>query len=678
MPIGQIRIVDQAPIGPTAEQVYGQVGGTARELQKRYDQAQQAIANSMIAAGQQKFVDTRAREDYLNRQQQRFKEIAVAHRDDLSRALPDVQRAIAANAQDPYLNFNRYQVQQLQQENKLKDEYGPDAIVRSNVAGVRLRDAIDPATGAVKDENLQLNLRADVQKASDYVRTGQEFVAAIKPDSFAGALRRNPDFKQFLERGDVTVLDDKKMLELVNTPEVYEGFVRSTTAGIDNRAQVRFDPRTGTNMFTGPATDPRFASGASQYLYGLIRQLKQQKRRVSTITDTDYLDRLRLARRKAEEREAGVRGITTQKITEITPETTKFEDAKSDMKFDEKGNLKAEVKPQFQAGMLPGMEFPDRTDDLVAQQTAQNQANRKMIDDLKTSYPELKDSTDKYVIELAADAEKNLRAQERLLLHPGSAYDQAVGPKLMNSLDQRKTVIETADGDIIELPRKHANEVYAALGFKSKQEFEAMNKNPKTFMSGMRLTAPAGSDLGSLPAKMTLMDESGKEVNMWVEQDDPVKEVAAHLDNVYQGIGKQSTITDMSPTPGKMYTTVISLSDSKDKTKRGFQPTTYEHSPAIYFDGQLYPTTGPNALSSSELQTKLNEIYSTAVRGARTQAQLEKNIAKLTNNSVSMKTHSQMVKESMGRVYDLGKDFVEQAVAQKSSYQLDKSPGQKR
>ena len=108
-----------------------------------------------------------------------------------------------------------------------------------------------------------------------YNQLGQ-FLTADAKDSLLKQYKNDPEVVGFLTSGRWEGISDAKLKKLVNDPAVQQAFkTQAATYAFDNRANMEYDPKTGTNIFTRQLSakdQQQFSSGVSKYLYGVLKQ----------------------------------------------------------------------------------------------------------------------------------------------------------------------------------------------------------------------------------------------------------------------------------------------------------------------------------------------------------------------------------------------------------------------
>ena len=243
--------------------------------QERFDKANEEIRLQKVATASNPYLDPIAREQALARMDENYKNLAQQYRGRLGDAMPQVLDTVYKNTADPWLNVNKQHLVQAAAEQKLVDQYGADAIRRSNVAKQSL---IDPTTGKLLSPQ-DARLTPNVVKAADYQQIANNLGQYLKADVKDRLLRKykgDSEVVGYLQSGRIEELSEDKLLKLVNDPAVQEVFASmASTYQFDNRANVGYDPATGLNMFTKPLSREeakKFNSPISKYVYGQLKQ----------------------------------------------------------------------------------------------------------------------------------------------------------------------------------------------------------------------------------------------------------------------------------------------------------------------------------------------------------------------------------------------------------------------
>ena len=263
--------------------------------QKYFDAANEKIAAQMDEAGKTSFLDPVAREKVLSDMNKSYQTFAEKYSGRLGENTPEVLRIISNNVSNPWFNLNKIQLAQAAEEQKLKELHGADAIVRSDVKNQKL---YDPTTGQWLQPQDQ-RLVPNVVKASDYQTIGLQlgqWLTADAKDSLLRQYKSDPEVVGFLRTGRWEGISDAKLKKLVNDPAVQQAFkTQAATYAFDNRANVEYDPKTGTNIFTRQLNEQdarQFSSGVSKYLYGVLKQKLFDRPSSNYIQDPDYERRL--------------------------------------------------------------------------------------------------------------------------------------------------------------------------------------------------------------------------------------------------------------------------------------------------------------------------------------------------------------------------------------------------
>ena len=263
--------------------------------QKYFDEANTKIAAQMDEAGKTSFLDPVAREKVLSDMNKSYQTLAEKYSGRLGENTPEVLRTISNNVSNPWFNLNTIQLTKAAEEQKLRDQYGAEAIVRSDVKNQKLYDPVTGQWMQPQDQRLVPN----VVKAADYQQIGLQlgqWLTADAKDSLLKQYKNDPEVVGFLTSGRWEGISDAKLKKLVNDPAVQQAFkTQAATYAFDNRANVEYDPKTGTNIFTRQLSakdQQQFSSGVSKYLYGVLKQKLFDRTSNNYMQDPDYERRL--------------------------------------------------------------------------------------------------------------------------------------------------------------------------------------------------------------------------------------------------------------------------------------------------------------------------------------------------------------------------------------------------
>lgn len=692
------EIIRTQPRGITPQDIDQFAGRTARMNQQRFDAAVSAQQEQLAALGQLSYVDPVARQQAIDRQRQRYTEIADRFSGDLSRGLSSVKEAIATNAADPFYNYNRYQVEQLAAQNELKRKYGDRAIMLNDVAQQRLTGAIDPTTGQVTDPTIQNRLTANVQQASDYVAEGNKFVDDLKANVRAGALRANPKFQYMLERANVEELSEKDMLELANDPAVYEAFLRNTTALFDNRNQIgaQYDEQGNFvgNMYTMKPADPRFASGASKFLYSLLRQKKNRRTQIQTMQDplAVYSAKLRLSKKDKEEQfaratQSKAQTDRTRKIPEV-----KFEE----LTYNEDGSLKFPKKEQavemsshsYDPRATSAIDFLNSLNVWGKDRKYKKEVNRykdnlDRITKARQEYPSLRNSTDKEVNNYLQNAYTNLAAMDMETLIPGEEAREKFGAHAASQFTQGRVSLGDQVYDLRSL--KGQQELADVFGYKNFGELLSKNDLSKNFV-GVATTSQAGADIGGGAFMVNIDTKNGQaRQTLFVERSDEMKGIFKHLNDVYQKIGKESYVSNDVPDrygnpTGYKFSTIYDINRlndvNGDVTKVGFVPETLMHKGVLRFKD---PTSGIVRAAAPDNKKDIKRLTEDMIAAAKTYQRenggnLQQIIASMSDGTATYLTYGDLSRSSTEKGYvKAGVTFVDSGPNLRGTYQADKN-----
>ena len=309
--------------------------------QKYFDAANEKIAAQMDEAGKTSFLDPVAREKVLSDMHKSYQTLAEKYSGRLGENTPEVLRTISNNVSNPWFNLNKLQLAQASEEQRLRDQLGAEAIVRSDVKNQKL---YDPTTGQWLQPQDQ-RLVPNVVKAADYQTIGLQLGQWLTADAKDRLLRQyksDPEVVGFLQTGRWEGISDAKLKKLVNDPAVQQAFkTQAATYAFDNRANMEYDPKTGTNIFTRQLNEQdarQFSSGVSKYLYGVLKQKLFTRDTNAYQADPDY--ERRLAAATAAEQEKAIYDASLRESAR-TYATEQFSGYKPS--FDKDGKMKAPI-----------------------------------------------------------------------------------------------------------------------------------------------------------------------------------------------------------------------------------------------------------------------------------------------------------------------------------------------
>lgn len=668
MPIRGVDATGIQTLGLTAEDVRQGIGAKTQQLQAIYDRAAAQRAEQLAAVGQLQYIDAQAREEALNSQRKRFEDAIRKNRGNLAKGYNDFQGVIAENLSDPWIQANKYHVEQFNAQNQLKQKLGSSAIVLNDVSKQKL---VKNSTNNQYDLE---KITANVIPATEYSKFVADTFSKMRASVRQGGLYRNKKIQHILESKSYEELTREDIKELVNDDAFINMFMNSTTAKLDNRVSAGYDPETGTNMFTGEPGDKSFKSGASEYAFGVLANQAYTKEGISRMQDDLAVDAIKRGRDGAQIEAAKMRGITSQEVTDLNAVTDTYSKMLKSGNFDKNGRYVAKDKgpgifENFVINYYPFMsdEYRAKYKKEITDRQQKAEAEMEVFSDLRKSYPELSSKTDVEIAKFMEAATTNLLSQTQTFLQPSSTYKEVIAEKLIPHLDERKVLVETVDGKRKEFPRGSANDIYKMLNFSNRADFLAKNPKYSQSMSGVRVTAPKGTNIGAMAAKVTLLDNNGKEVYMWIERDEQISKegTIGHFNNVYQSMGKDPIVNDWDNNSGRMYSTVMDLNIGKDPKKFGFDPTTYEHLGRVSFNGEDFDFVGNNRLSLEAQRKKLSEIRQASLRTG-------KSVYELTDGTLRELPDTELEERAKTQLYNAGERYVDQSVNLRGTYQQDK------
>lgn len=312
--------------------------------QERFDKNNVEMANQIGIAANTEYIDPIAREQAMQRFETRYSDLAKKYNGNLQNATPEVLRSVYTNLSDPWFNVNKHQVNQAQLEEKAATVYGADAIKLSDVRNQKL---VDPTTGQIRSTQ-DPSLMANVLKAADYQQIANQLTHLMKPDQRAKLLKRfkgDPSIEGFLTTGSFGGLSEEKILEITNDPALSEVFKSmASTYQVDNRANVGYDPKDGSNMFTRELSaedKKRFKTPIAKYLYGVSKQMKNY-----TESNEYMQDPIEMARRKRASDEEEMKKLYAPSLTEEAA-IYQFQGVSQDYtpSWDKNGNISGTAYP---------------------------------------------------------------------------------------------------------------------------------------------------------------------------------------------------------------------------------------------------------------------------------------------------------------------------------------------
>lgn len=403
------------------------IGDAAKMRQQNFIKANEAMSNTLQALQTQDFVDEEARAQATSRAQARYDDLVKRTQNNLGAALPDVMTAVRETAADPYNMYNKYQMENLKAQNKLKGELGDRAIVVNDVANQRISEHIDPTGKVTEPVMLKNKLSADVREASDYIKVAQSLGDKLNPNLRPIGLSNVAGYDTFLKTGSVNELSEKDIRALANDPSVRSAFMSGTTAGIDNRANVEYDPETGTNKFTRAQPEgSKFADGAAQEIYAALIQKKDRDVKLNYIQDRDALAQKAADRKASADVQDRANVPLGHGEKSITMENL-FGLKDKDLLFDEQGAVKkTNPKATLAASMLAASGVKvDKDTFLGDKKGASKSKDEEFLTTLKTNYGLPESFTPKATFDVLKSTEKNMQKIDvSPILLPGDAGDR--------------------------------------------------------------------------------------------------------------------------------------------------------------------------------------------------------------------------------------------------------------
>lgn len=173
------------------------------------DQAAQAEVGMLDVAYKNKIV-----EDFKNNTN---KIVEERYGGDWGKASKEIARTVTNIRSNPFWNAAKEMEKQRQLAQQLKLKYGQDAVIFN-----------DPTTMTTMDEYGRVrtpeSIQPDIIQKGDWVRTAQELMGNIKPDSNPYGLSQS-DIAAFLEYGDVTQISPEKIEKFANDPNIQRAFI---------------------------------------------------------------------------------------------------------------------------------------------------------------------------------------------------------------------------------------------------------------------------------------------------------------------------------------------------------------------------------------------------------------------------------------------------------------------
>lgn len=236
----------------------------ALEKQQRHDAARVNYSKFAQEMASKEFLDSEARQAYMEQQNKYFEDVLKKHSGNLSSGYQDILGAVEKSKASPYHNLNKRQIEQSNIRQKLIGQYGSDAIDLSNInAPLMTRDS----KGNIQwgDPN---DIEAKVVKADDYAKIIENMLAETAAHKFSnqtglGGGSGNPFYLMSrITSGEV--LSPQELMNIASNPAVQQAFLaNATTAGIDNR-NVPGSSLTYKDMFSDPKQLAHFIYGNIQ------------------------------------------------------------------------------------------------------------------------------------------------------------------------------------------------------------------------------------------------------------------------------------------------------------------------------------------------------------------------------------------------------------------------------
>ena len=347
MPLVIPNLTEVKPIGLSPELIQAFAGKRAALNQERFDASNTAMATQLAELGQLDTFDPDAQQEAIERAKQRYGEIAGKYQGDLSAGLSSVKQGVAQSLSDPFYNLNKFKVSEAARLAQMEAVMGKDAIILNDPRKTKLNQVLDKsgnfAKGVAPADAKNL-LTAQAMKATDYVALADNLLRDLRADITTGKLQVAKEVQSMLERYQWETLDEPKLLKVINDPGVRQAFLKASTASMDNRSIVGYDPDAKTNMFQRASTDKRFEDGVAEFLYGVGRQKLYNTTTAREAKNDQWAWDMELEAKNAPKGGTGDPNNPNNKIldrnvnADLNAVDQKTIDLLKDVKYDDKGN----------------------------------------------------------------------------------------------------------------------------------------------------------------------------------------------------------------------------------------------------------------------------------------------------------------------------------------------------
>jgi hypothetical protein len=200
------------------------------QSQQDHDVAVTAQAAEMSKRNEIFSHDPKMKDQVMNRYREDLKAIIDSYGGDVGAARNKIVERMGAESANPFWNANKYQQEQAAISQKLKLEYGPDAIVLKNpTTPGSLGRAVAGDMSAVE---------TDIIKSSNYIGIAAELGRDIGPLLKSLNIEQS-EWEDYLRDGTIEWTDDPRLKQLA--AEVLPAFrAAASTWNVDNRPEYQF------------------------------------------------------------------------------------------------------------------------------------------------------------------------------------------------------------------------------------------------------------------------------------------------------------------------------------------------------------------------------------------------------------------------------------------------------
>lgn len=218
----------------------------AMEKQQRHDLAREAWSEMVIENANQSYVDENARKNYLETQQQLFKDVVGKHSGNLSAGLHDIMGAMETAKSDPYLNLNAAQMKAIEEQKLLKEKYGANYIDQSQ----GLYDPLlNSTTGQYRDVS---TIKAGALEANDYQTILENQMKELSPiiEKYTGPLQNAGQGYLQAVTTALKQLSPEMLNALASDPTVYQAFLANAPTALQDTRMYGNTGQTYRDMFS--------------------------------------------------------------------------------------------------------------------------------------------------------------------------------------------------------------------------------------------------------------------------------------------------------------------------------------------------------------------------------------------------------------------------------------------